>query len=112
MTMEREMERETELESAMYTNCLFLRLDPSIIDNGTPRVGKFRHSNPKLGEQLLYFILSTLRGPNEFCKVWPILEPNQSHDFRKSIISEHESQGELPRSNSRVSSLASCCGPS
>lgn len=67
MTMDREKERETELESAMYTNCLLLGLDPSIIgvgaNNGTPRVGLFRHSNPKLGEQLLYFILSSLRGP-------------------------------------------------
>ena len=27
------------------------------------------------------------------------------------IISELESQGALPRSNSRVSSLATCCGP-
>ncbi|GJZ90794.1 augmin subunit 6 [Tanacetum coccineum] len=29
----------------------------------------------------------------------------------QSIISELESQGALPRSNSRVSSLATCCGP-
>ncbi|KAK1410060.1 hypothetical protein QVD17_36593 [Tagetes erecta] len=116
--MEREKERETELESAMYTNCLLLGLDPSIIgvgaNNGTPRVGLFRHSNPKLGEQLLYFVLSSLRGPKEFDKVWPIFDATQSRDFRKvvqSIISELESQGALPRSNSRVSSLATCCGP-
>ncbi|KAL4577136.1 hypothetical protein LXL04_013239 [Taraxacum kok-saghyz] len=118
MTMDREKERETELESAMYTNCLLLGLDPSIIgvgaNNGTPRVGSFRHSNPKLGEQLLYFILSSLRGPKDFDKVWPIFDSTQSRDFRKvvqSIISELESQGALPRSNSRVSSLATCCGP-
>lgn len=118
MTMDREKERETELESAMYTNCLLLGLDPSIIgvgaNNGTPRVGLFRHSNPKLGEQLLYFILSSLRGPKDFDKVWPIFDSTQSRDFRKvvqSIISELESQGALPRSNSRVSSLATCCGP-
>ncbi|XP_076905165.1 AUGMIN subunit 6-like [Bidens hawaiensis] len=118
MTMDREKERETELESAMYTNCLLLGLDPSIIglgsNSGTPRVGLFRHSNPKLGEQLLYFILSSLRGPKEFDKVWPIFDSTQSRDFRKvvqSIISELESQGALPRSNSRVSSLATCCGP-
>ncbi|KAK1440929.1 hypothetical protein QVD17_06763 [Tagetes erecta] len=116
--MDREKERETELESAMYTNCLLLGLDPSIIgvgaNNGTPRVGLFRHSNPKLGEQLLYFILSSLRGPKDFDKVWPIFDSTQSRDFRKvvqSIISELESQGALPRSNSRVSSLATCCGP-
>lgn len=71
--MDREKEREIELESAMYTNCLLLGLDPSIIgpgaSNGTPRVGLFRHSNPKLGEQLLYFILSSLRGPTQSAKV-------------------------------------------
>lgn len=73
MTMDREKEREIELESAMYTNCLLLGLDPAIIgvggSNGTPRVGLFRHSNPKLGEQLLYFILSSLRGPIQSAKV-------------------------------------------
>ncbi|KAL4363087.1 hypothetical protein GQ457_04G033660 [Hibiscus cannabinus] len=122
MTMDREKEREMELESAMYTNCLLLGLDPSIIglgsSNGTPRVGLFRHSNPKLGEQLLYFILSSLRGPTQsardFDRVWPIFDSAQSRDFRKvvqGIISELEAQGALPRSNSRVSSLATCCGP-
>lgn len=122
MTMDREKEREIELESAMYTNCLLLGLDPTIIGLGsnssTPRVGLFRHSNPKLGEQLLYFILSSLRGPTQsakdFDKVWPIFDSAQSRDFRKvvqGIISELESQGALPRSNSRVSSLATCCGP-
>ncbi|KAL7100582.1 hypothetical protein ACP275_08G005900 [Erythranthe tilingii] len=122
MTMDREKEREIELESAMYTNCLLLGLDPNVIGigsiNGTPRVGLFRHSNPKLGEQLLYFILSSLRGPiqsaKDFDKVWPIFDSAQSRDFRKvvqGIISELESQGALPRSNSRVSSLATCCGP-
>ena len=73
MTMDREKEREIELESAMYTNCLLLGLDPAVIgvggSNGTPRVGLFRHSNPKLGEQLLYFILSSLRGPIQSAKV-------------------------------------------
>ncbi|KVI09284.1 hypothetical protein Ccrd_012411 [Cynara cardunculus var. scolymus] len=75
----------------MYTNCLLLGLDPSIIgvgaNNGTPR---------------------------DFDKVWPIFDSTQSRDFRKvvqGIISELESQGALPRSNSRVSSLATCCGP-
>ncbi|MBA0724586.1 hypothetical protein Golax_021265, partial [Gossypium laxum] len=122
MTMDREKEREIELESAMYTNCLLLGLDPPIIglgaSNVTPRVGLFRHSNPKLGEQLLYFILSSLRGPaqsaRDFDRVWPIFDSAQSRDFRKvvqGIISELEAQGALPRSNSRVSSLATCCGP-
>jgi hypothetical protein len=73
MTMDREKEREIELESAMYTNCLLLGLDPAVIgvggSNGVPRVGLFRHSNPKLGEQLLYFILSSLRGPIQSAKV-------------------------------------------
>lgn len=70
---EREKEREIELESAMYTNCLLLGLDPVIIGigatSGTPRVGHFRHSNPKLGEQLLHFILSSIRGPIQSAKV-------------------------------------------
>ncbi|CAM8927584.1 unnamed protein product [Rhodiola kirilowii] len=120
--MDREKDREIELESAMYTNCLLLGLDPAVIGigtaNGTPRVGLFRHSNPKSGEQLLYFILSSLRGPvqsaKDFDKVWPIFDSAMSRDFRKvvqGIISELESQGALPRSNSRVSSLATCCGP-
>ncbi|KAI3976343.1 hypothetical protein MKX01_021885 [Papaver californicum] len=115
----------------MYTNCLLLGLDPSVlgvasgnnnnmngVNSTTPRVGLFRHSNPKLGEQLLYFILSSLRGPiqssKDFDKVWPIFDSAQSRDFRKvvqAIINELESQGALPRSNSRVSSLATCCGP-
>uniref|UniRef100_A0A5B7AHZ3 HAUS augmin-like complex subunit 6 N-terminal domain-containing protein n=1 Tax=Davidia involucrata TaxID=16924 RepID=A0A5B7AHZ3_DAVIN len=122
MTMNREKDREIELESAMYTNCLLLGLDPSIIgigaNNGTPRVGLFHNSNPKLGEQLLYFILSSLRGPiqsaKDFDKVWPIFDSAQSRDFRKvvrGIISDLESQGALPRINSRVSSLATSCGP-
>ncbi|KAH0878785.1 hypothetical protein HID58_066179 [Brassica napus] len=41
MTMDREKERDLELESAMYTNCLLLGLDPNVIglgsSNGTPR---------------------------------------------------------------------------
>ncbi|XP_068667411.1 AUGMIN subunit 6-like [Aristolochia californica] len=122
MTMDREKEREAELESAMYTNCLLLGLDPAVLNaggnGGTPRVGQFRHSNPKMGEQLLYFILCSLRGPiqsaKDFDKVWPIFDSVQQRDFRKivqGIITELESQGALPRSNSRVSSLATCCGP-
>lgn len=121
MTMDREKEREVELETAMYTNCLLLGLDPSLLGmsgaNATPRVGLFRHSNPRMGEQLLYFLLSALRGPvqsaKDFDKVWPIFDSAQSRDFRKivqGIITELESQGALPRSNSRVSSLATCCG--
>ncbi|XP_062218911.1 AUGMIN subunit 6-like isoform X2 [Phragmites australis] len=121
MATDREKEREAELESAMYTNCLFLGLDPAVL--GSPsspaaRVGLFRHSNPRLGEQLLYFLLSSLRGPaqsaKDFDKVWPIFDSAQSREFRKivqGIISDLEQQGALPRSNSRVSSLATCCGP-
>ncbi|CAA6669947.1 unnamed protein product [Spirodela intermedia] len=111
MASDREKEREAELEGAMYTNCLLLA------SGNVPRVGHFRHSNPRLGEQLLYFLLSALRGPaqsaKDFDKVWPIFDSTQSRDFRKivqGIISELESQGALPRSNSRVSSLATCCG--
>ena len=79
MATEREREREAELESAMYTNCLLLGLDPTVLEtasNGggvrggvSPRVGFFKHSNPKLGEQLLYFLLSALRGPIQSAKV-------------------------------------------
>uniref|UniRef100_A0A453K3V8 HAUS augmin-like complex subunit 6 N-terminal domain-containing protein n=1 Tax=Aegilops tauschii subsp. strangulata TaxID=200361 RepID=A0A453K3V8_AEGTS len=50
----------------------------------------------------------------DFDKVWPIFDSAQSREFRKivqCIISELEQQGALPRSNSRVSSLATCCGP-
>ncbi|XP_074589469.1 AUGMIN subunit 6-like [Curcuma longa] len=122
MATDREKEREAELESAMYTNCLLLGLDPAVIGGcsggGGSRVGRFRHSNPRLGEQLLYFLLSALRGPvqsaKDFDKVWPIFDSTQSREFRKivqGIISELESQGALPRSSSRVSSLATCCGP-
>jgi hypothetical protein len=71
MATDREKEREAELESAMYTNCLLLGLDPAVL--GSPsspagRVGLFRHSNPRLGEQLLYFLLSSLRGPAQSAK--------------------------------------------
>ncbi|GJN19653.1 hypothetical protein PR202_gb06950 [Eleusine coracana subsp. coracana] len=63
-TTDREKEREAELEGAMYTNCLLLGLDPAVLGSSSgPRVGLFRHSNPRLGEQLLYFLLSSLRGP-------------------------------------------------
>ncbi|WVZ75771.1 hypothetical protein U9M48_023803 [Paspalum notatum var. saurae] len=111
MATDREKEREAELESAMYTNCLLLGLDPAVL--GSPsstaaRAGLFRHSNPRLGEQLLYFLLSSLRGLRQgladlrLCTVQGVQE---------GIISELEQQGALPRSNSRVSSLATCCGP-
>uniref|UniRef100_A0A0D9YRH9 HAUS augmin-like complex subunit 6 N-terminal domain-containing protein n=1 Tax=Oryza glumipatula TaxID=40148 RepID=A0A0D9YRH9_9ORYZ len=68
MATDREKEREAELESAMYTNCLLLGLDLAVLGSPSspaagPRVGLFRHSNPRLGEQLLYFLLSSLRGP-------------------------------------------------
>ncbi|XP_042437888.1 AUGMIN subunit 6-like isoform X1 [Zingiber officinale] len=120
MATDREKEREAELESAMYTNCLLLGLDPAVLGVGVggSRVGHFRHSNPRLGEQLLYFLLSALRGPvqsaKDFDKVWPIFDSTQSREFRKivqGIISELEAHGALPRSSSRVSSLATCCGP-
>jgi hypothetical protein len=68
-TTDREKEREAELEGAMYTNCLLLGLDPAVLGSPTsPRVGLFRHSNPRLGEQLLYFLLSSLRGPAQSAK--------------------------------------------
>lgn len=117
---EREREREVELEAALYTNCLLLGLDSALLvpnSTGGPRTGLFRHSNPRLGETLLHFLLCALRGPSQsakdFAGVWPIFDSAQSRDFRKivqGIINELESQGALPRSNSRVSLLATCCG--
>jgi hypothetical protein len=72
MSTDREKEREAELEGAMYTNCLLLGLDPAVLGSpaaaASPRVGLFRHSNPRLGEQLLYFLLSSLRGPVQSAK--------------------------------------------
>lgn len=115
---DREREREFELEAAMYSNCLLLGLDSSVLgQSGGPRTGLFRHSNPRMGEMLLHFLLCALRGPvqsgKDFAGVWPIFDASQSRDFRKivqGLINELESQGALPRSNSRVSSLATCCG--
>lgn len=69
---EREREREVELEAALYTNCLLLGLDAALLvpnSNGAPRTGLFRHSNPRLGETLLHFLLCALRGPSQSAKV-------------------------------------------
>ncbi|KAG0579960.1 hypothetical protein KC19_4G138100 [Ceratodon purpureus] len=115
---EKEKEREGDVEAALYANCLLLGLDPNMLGPGAGmRAGLFRHSNPRLGEALLYFLMCALRGPNlatkDFAGVWPIFDAAQSRDFRKvvqGLINELESQGALPRSNSRVSSLATCCG--
>ena len=70
MATERDREKEVELESSMYTNCLLLGLDPAVLGGttATPRYGHFRHSNPRMGEQLLYFLLSALRGPVQSAK--------------------------------------------
>uniref|UniRef100_A0A0D9YRI0 HAUS augmin-like complex subunit 6 N-terminal domain-containing protein n=1 Tax=Oryza glumipatula TaxID=40148 RepID=A0A0D9YRI0_9ORYZ len=113
MATDREKEREAELESAMYTNCLLLGLDLAVLGSPSspaagPRVGLFRHSNPRLGEQLLYFLLSSLRGPAQtLIRCGRSSTPHNP----ESLGSELEQQGALPRSNSRVSSLATCCGP-
>lgn len=115
---EKEKEREGDVEAALYANCLLLGLDPTVLGPGAGmRAGLFRHSNPRLGEALLHFLMCALRGPNlsakDFARVWPIFDAAQSRDFRKvvqGLINELESQGALPRSNSRVSSLATCCG--
>ncbi|KAH8953484.1 hypothetical protein BDL97_08G030200 [Sphagnum fallax] len=123
---EKEKEKEEDMEAALYVNCLLLGLDPSIlasggggvISNGSRlRAGLFRHPNPRVGEALLHFLLCALRGPylssKDFAGVWPIFDAAQSRDFRKivqGLINELEAQGALPRSNSRVSSLATCCG--
>ncbi|KAH9563390.1 hypothetical protein CY35_05G123600 [Sphagnum magellanicum] len=115
---EKEKEKEGEMEAALYANCLLLGLDASVLGPGVgTRAGLFRHSNPRVGEALLHFLLCALRGPylssKDFAGVWPIFDAAQSRDFRKivqGLINELEAQGALPRSNSRVSSLATCCG--
>lgn len=67
---DKERERELEMEAALYTNCLLLGLDVSILgQGGVPRSGLFRHSNPRMGETLLHFLLSALRGPAQSVKV-------------------------------------------
>ncbi|KAG0591757.1 hypothetical protein M758_1G220000 [Ceratodon purpureus] len=115
---EKEKEKEGEMEAALYTNCSLLGLDASVLGHGPgTRAGLFRYSNPRVGEFLLYFLLSALRGPQlsakDFAGVWPIFDAAQSRDFRKivqNLINDLEAQGALPHSNSRVSSLATCCG--
>ena len=70
---DKEREREMEMEAALYTNCLLLGLDASVLgQGGMLRSGLFRHSNPRMGENLLYFLLSALRGPAQSAKVSPI----------------------------------------
>ena len=67
---DKERERELEMEAALYTNCLLLGLDVSILgQGGMPRSGLFKHSNPRMGETLLHFLLSALRGPAQSAKV-------------------------------------------
>ncbi|KAL2610147.1 hypothetical protein R1flu_028720 [Riccia fluitans] len=119
MSLFKEREREGEMEAALYTNCLLLGFDTAVLGNNVGlKVGLFKNSNPRVGEALLHFLLSALRGPalsaKDFAGVWPIFDAAQSRDFRKivqTLINELEAQGALPRSNSRVSSLATCCGP-
>lgn len=90
MASERDREKEAELESTMYTNCLLLGLDPSVLGVSgttiTARVGHFRHSNPRMGEQLLYFLLSALRGPVQSAKAW-IADPIISLSFLSPLFS-------------------------
>ncbi|KAI4962816.1 hypothetical protein ZWY2020_025278 [Hordeum vulgare] len=120
MSTDREKEQEAELEAPCTPTA---SSSASIPPSSAPRQRRPHASassslNPRLGEQLLYFLLSSLRGPaqsaKDFDKVWPIFDSAQSREFRKivqGVISELEQQGALPRSNSRVSSLATCCGP-
>jgi hypothetical protein len=81
-------EKEGEMEAALYANCLLLGLDASVLGPGVgTRAGLFRHSNPRVGEALLHFLLCALRGPylssKDFAGVWPIFDAAQSRDFRK-----------------------------
>lgn len=67
---EKEKEREGDVEAALYANCLLLGLDPNVLGPGAGmRAGLFRHSNPRLGEALLHFLMCALRGPNLSAKV-------------------------------------------
>lgn len=67
---EKEKEKEGEMEAALYTNCLLLGLDASILGLGPgTRAGLFRYSNPRVGEFLLHFLLCALRGPQLSSKV-------------------------------------------
>jgi hypothetical protein len=67
---EKEKEREGDVEAALYANCLLLGLDPTVLGPGAGmRAGLFRHSNPRLGEALLHFLMCALRGPNLSAKV-------------------------------------------
>ncbi|XP_024525883.1 AUGMIN subunit 6 [Selaginella moellendorffii] len=69
-----------------------------------------QHSRARRAFQaLLHFLLAA----KDFAGVWPIFDAAHSCDFRKIVqrlINELEAQGALPRSSSRVSSLATCCG--
>jgi len=67
---EKEKEKEGEMEAALYANCLLLGLDASVLGPGVgTRAGLFRHSNPRVGEALLHFLLCALRGPYLSSKV-------------------------------------------
>jgi hypothetical protein len=67
---EKEKEREGDVEAALYANCLLLGLDPTVLGPGAGmRAGLFRHSNPRLGEALLHFLMCALRGPSLSAKV-------------------------------------------
>eukprot|EP00850_Spirogloea_muscicola_P008336 SM000044S15983 [mRNA] locus=s44:346557:354690:- [translate_table: standard] len=99
-----------------------------------PRVllarGMFRRANPRAGEALLHFLLTAPAAaaaaaapqqpgtaackPDALRNMWPILDPRQAREFRKvahARIMELEAAGALPRSSSRLSSLAACGGP-
>ena len=67
---EKEKEREGDVEAALYANCLLLGLDSQVLGPGAGlRAGLFRHSNPRLGEALLHFLMCALRGPSLSAKV-------------------------------------------
>jgi hypothetical protein len=56
-----------EVESAFYSNCLLLGYDAAKTGIELTR-HMFRHSNPKGGEAVLYFLLSCIR-PQQIQKV-------------------------------------------
>eukprot|EP00850_Spirogloea_muscicola_P000378 SM000001S04780 [mRNA] locus=s1:2135765:2141850:- [translate_table: standard] len=119
-------------EAAALTSCRLLGFDSRGCGVELAR-GMFRRANPRAGEALLHFLLTapaavaaaaaaaagpqqhgTAAGkPDALRNMWPILDPRQARDFRKvahARIMELEAASALPRSSSRLSSLAACGG--
>ncbi|KQK02765.1 AUGMIN subunit 6 [Brachypodium distachyon] len=75
MSTDREKERESELEGAMYTSCLLLSLDPAVLSS--PAGATFPAS-------------ATPTPASDFDKVWPIFDSAQSREFGKSLAMQEQ----------------------